>query len=68
MLRHNLLSIEDHSLAVREDANGMWWQEIVLSPPINSCLDGGVIIGYESRTHICPGLLIETNLQKSSTY
>jgi len=45
-----MLGVEDHSLAVREDTNGTWWQMISGTSEFYVDWCFGVVVGDESST------------------
>lgn len=61
-----LLSIEDNSLAIRKNADGMCGQEILLSPESSSCRFFSMGVGQESSTILGSRLLIDPCLQSKT--
>lgn len=67
MLRNYLQSIINHSLAIREDANGTWRQVIFPTPELHCLCHSRVVVGQESSADFCSRLLIEPSLEKRTT-
>jgi len=61
------LCVEDHSLAIREDANGMWRQKVVSAPEVNCGCICCVVVSDESNTQVCSKLLNGSNLHDTYT-
>ena len=61
-MRSYCLSVEDNSLAIREDANGTRWQVVCLTPETNSCWHPTVGVGQKCSTDIGSRLFIELSL------